>query len=216
VTQPPFVEVTQPPLVDVTQPPLVEVTPPIFHGESTLPSDIALPNGISVVGLKLPGTAAQPATDIPIDIRDFDILHGHDTSIDEMILINDSRKNALHAMGIDTVLELYAADTTAIAGGLGISEIQVAEYKDGALESMKRAARIDLDPQEYDLGQGMSMSVEEVHNIGRVRGDTLRLNGFSSVADIANTDDATLANMLSISQENAGELIEDARGQMRK
>ena len=150
-----------------------------------------------------------------VDVLNYDVVKGARTSIDELVLINDARKNRLHGIGVNSLVDLYNADSSQLATELAISEVQVAEFKDSALESMQRAAPLALDQTEYDVVKGMVAPVEEVHNIGRARGNTLRVNGYASLADIANATPEALSNLLSVSERVATGLITDARQKLR-
>lgn len=150
-----------------------------------------------------------------VDVLIYDVVKGARTPIDELVLINDARKNRLHAMGVDSLVDLYNADSSRLAAELAISEVQVAEFKDSALESMQRARPLALDQTEYDVVKGMVAPVEEVHNIGRARGNILRTNGYASLADVANTSPAALSQLLSVSGKVATELIADAKQKLR-
>lgn len=151
-----------------------------------------------------------------IDILTYDTVRGQNTSIDELILLGGTRRSQLRELGIHSLMDLYQASTSELAQALDISEVRVAEYKDSALERMRRAEPIHLDDAQFDLSRGVSESVEAVHNIGRARGEALRNSGYASVADIANTDAATLGRVLSVSEHQAADLINDAQQRMRR
>ena len=150
-----------------------------------------------------------------VDVLIYDVVKGARTSIDELVLINDARKSRLHRIGVNSLVDLYNADSSQLAAELAISEVQIAEFKDSALESMQRATPLALDQTEYDVVKGMVAPVEEVHNIGRARGNTLRANGYASLADVANTNPAALSKLLSVSERVATELIGNARQKLR-
>ena len=120
-----------------------------------------------------------------------------------------------HKMGLLRAADISTKQFRQLAAELAISEVQVAEFKDSALESMQRATPLALDQTEYDVVKGMVAPVEEVHNIGRARGNTLRANGYASLADVANTNPAALSKLLSVSERVATELIGDARQKLR-
>ncbi len=200
----------------VTPSTIFTVTPPVtgFPGGLTPPVTFiggALTNPLDPLTMPV-----DPFVLDGIDVLVFDTVLGKKTSIDELILLSDTHKEILHEKGIDNVLDLYASDTTEIAATLGKSEVQVAEYKDNALESMRRAEVIALDEAEFDVSNAIAMPVEDVHDIGRVRGETLSRAGYASVADIANTSPEVLVEVLSISEPHANELIADARNKARR
>lgn len=151
-----------------------------------------------------------------IDTNVFDVDRGLNTSIDEFVLLSDSNKETLRGMGINNVVELHAANTEALTEVLGISETRAAEFKVNALESVRRGQEISLDENVFDVELGKTMSAENVHNIGRVRGNILRAQGYASVADIANANSEIVSNILGISEQQAGEFIQDARTRMLK
>ena len=163
------------------------------------------------------GALTRPVDQIlpGVDVLIYDVVKGARTSIDELVLINDARKSRLHRIGVNSLVDLYNADSSQLAAELAISEVQVAEFKDSALESMQRATPLALDQTEYDVVKGMVAPVEEVHNIGRTRGNTLRANGYASLADVANTNPAALSKLLLVSERVATELIGDARQKLR-
>lgn len=200
ITRTPIPDFTIHPTLTVTITRLPTITP-IF---TIRPGDITGP-------LTRPVDQILPGVDVLI----YDVVKGARTSIDELVLINDARKNRLHAIGVNSLVDLYNADSSQLAAELAISEVQVAEFKDSALESMLRAQPLALDQTEYDLVKGMTAGVEDVHNIGRARGNTLRANGYASLADVANTSPAALSQLLSVSEKVATELIGDARQKLR-
>lgn len=151
-----------------------------------------------------------------IDVLEFDPIRGENINIDQLVLLGEEQKVSLHGMGIDSVLDLYVADTSSVAAELNISEVRVAEYRDNALISMRRGNRIDLDDSEFDVDGGMRSPVEDVHNVGRVRGTRLASAGFSSVADVANVQPSILIEILSVSDNTANNMINDARSRMRR
>lgn len=154
----------------------------------------------------------RPVPFVPgVDVMLYDTALGQETSIDELAILDNAGRTRLHDMGINTVLQLYMADTSVIAEEIGISEVQVAEFKDGALGRMERAEPITLDSQAFDVGKGFAMPVEEVYNIGPERGKALRSSGYGSVADVANTNSKTLSRTLSVSEVQAEKIIMDAR-----
>ena len=167
-------------------------------------------------GVVIAGGIIDESVIAGIDVMTYDTVRGAKTSIDELILLSDAGQGKLKEMGVNSILDLYAADTEEVAEKLGVSEVQVAEHKDNALESMKRAEVINLDTNEFDVSKGLSLPVEEVNDIGRVRGEKLSRAGYASVADIANTNSTNLAKILSISESHAGALIEDAVSKVRK
>lgn len=208
LTLSPTPTITRTPIPDFTIRPTLTVTitrlPTITPIFTIRPGDITGP-------LTRPVDQILPGVDVLI----YDVVKGARTSIDELVLINDARKNRLHAMGVNSLVDLYNADSSQLAAELAISEVQVAEFKDSALESMLRAQPLALDQTEYDLVKGMTAGVEDVHNIGRARGNTLRANGYASLADVANTSPAALSQLLSVSEKVATELIGDARQKLR-
>ena len=150
-----------------------------------------------------------------VDIRVFDTVRGNNTDIEELILLSDTDRSSLRGLGINSLADLYLANTSEVASELSVSEVRVAEYKDNALESMRRGKAIELDESEFDIESGMREGVEAVHNVGRVRGERLVKAGYASVADIANAEPEVLREVLSVSSDTANEFITDARGRMR-
>src|SRR5690606_7530714 len=102
-----------------------------------------------------------------LDVLVYDPLRGRELPVDT--LVDARRRDSLHSMGINSVADLYAADTSLVAERLQISEVQVAELKDNAREKMKRADPIALDESSFDIDRGITMKPEEVHNIGAAR-----------------------------------------------
>ena len=214
------------PIPDFTVPPTSAIPGFTPFPTTVIPDFTRFPTGTLPVFTPIPtrlipgdilGPLTRPVDQIlpGIDVLIYDVVKGARTSIDELVLINDARKNRLHGMGVNSLVDLYNADSSQLAAELAISEVQVAEFKDSALESMQRATPLALDQTEYDVVKGMVAPVEEVHNIGRARGNTLRANGYASLADVANTNPAALSKLLSVSERVATELIADARQKLR-
>ena len=214
------------PIPDFTVPPTSAIPGFTPFPTTVIPDFTRFPTGTLPVFTPIPtrlipgdilGPLTRPVDQIlpGVDVLIYDVVKGARTSIDELVLINDARKNRLHGMGVNSLVDLYNADSSQLAAELAISEVQVAEFKDSALESMQRAMPLALDQTEYDVVKGMVAPVEEVHNIGRARGNTLRVNGYASLADIANATPEALSNLLSVSERVATELIADARQKLR-
>lgn len=226
-TIPPTIAPSVPPTVVPTSTPIVTIMPtvsppPSFTVPPTLPPYIEDPT------LRPEPTGYHPLDlsdgALPIDspvlqgvnVLEYDTKVGGARSIDEMILLSDSKKTLLHEAGINSLVDLYSTESGVLAETLGVSEVTVAEYKNNALASMRRAKAIELNADEFDVLQGISMQVEEVHNVGRVRGKILSSAGYNSVADVANAEAGTLAGLLDVSNETAAELIDDAKSRLRK
>ena len=153
---------------------------------------------------------------LDLDIRVYDVALGKETSIDSLSELEAPIRRRLHAMGINSIAELYAADTTVVAEELQISEVQVAEFKENALNGMKRAEPITLDESRFDIDKGSTLKTEEVHNIGAARAVVLRENGYGSVLDVANANAGKLAGLLSLSENQARAMINDAQVRIRR
>lgn len=163
------------------------------------------------------GPLTLPGIDLSsgLDVRVFDPVRGSETSIDTLTGVRDAFRAPLHEMNIHSALDLYAADTIAVAERLGISEVEVAELKEQAQNSMARAQPIDLSSTEFDVILGMRTPVAEIPGVDGTRGETLRSNGFASVADVANADAPRLAGTLGISERRANAMINNARNRIR-
>ena len=193
------------------------MTPAFTIPGGTITTPFTLPVGgltVPVVVLTQPGGGRL--RDEGIDVLRYDTVRGDNTSIDRMDILSDADRATLRGAGVNSVLDLYAADTSSVALSLGVSDIQVAEFKDNALESMKRAEALALSDDKFDVSKGMTTGVEAVHNVGPSRGRTLTAAGYASVADVANTQPAKLAKVLRVSEAAAEEMIVDAQVRMLK
>ncbi|WP_350282064.1 helix-hairpin-helix domain-containing protein [Nitrosomonas sp.] len=149
--------------------------------------------------------------DLGLDIREYDTLRGLEAPITTLDGLDAANIRELGGMGISSVAELYAADTTAVAERLQISEVQVVEIKDNARDSMRRAEPIGLDASRFDIDKGVALKPEEVRNIGVARAGLLRESGYTSVADVANATPGRLAGVLSVTENQALAIINDAQ-----
>lgn len=151
-----------------------------------------------------------------IDVLTFDPIRGDNTNIDELAELSAADRNLLREMGINNVLEMYTADTSAVADTLKVSEIKVAEYRDKALNNMRRGETITLDNSRFDVEAGMLLASIDLPDVGKTRSKRLAKAGYASFADVANAQADKLADIMKVSDNMASEIIISARNRMRR
>lgn len=151
-----------------------------------------------------------------LDERIYNVERGHLTAIEQLRILDPEQTTKLREAGIHSALDLYGADSQALADILDVPKARAAGYKMSILENLKRPQPLNLDASEFDIELGTSLAIEEAGNVGDTRGGRLREVGYTSVADLANANPQSVALAARVSDSQARSMIRNARSLIRR
>lgn len=118
--------------------------------------------------------------------------------------IGESRAAGLVAVGIETIADLAAADIQTVSDGAQVSNTEATKFINQA------RARMDQDPLSAPVTDEEGPRIEDLSTVNDAEASLLRQEGFDDVAAVADADPSVVAEILSIREQTAREIVAQA------